>query len=168
MLDNSQNVLVTGGTFNHVEHRGMPAFLQLRSAIADGAMHDSGERFDPPKCYPGTREVILKQFLDWVIEHDRETFLRWLYDPVGAGKSAILQEIAEMCAKRKLLIASFFFARTASVRNDEKRLIAAIAYQLAQSIPDTLPLIEKAIERDPAVFSRSLDSQILPPTRPTL
>ncbi|KAJ3513477.1 hypothetical protein NLJ89_g2924 [Agrocybe chaxingu] len=162
MLDNSQNVLVTGGTLTHVEQRGTPGFTQLRAAIADGAMHDSGERFDPPKCYPGTRELILKQLLDWIIAHDPgEAFMHWVQGTAGGGKSAILQEIAEMCAKQKRLIASFFFSRTAALRNDEKRLIATIAYQLAQSIPATRPYIEKAIENDPAVLSKSLESQLL-------
>ncbi|CAA7270464.1 unnamed protein product [Cyclocybe aegerita] len=160
MLDNSQNVLVTGGTFTHVEHRGTPPFFQLHYAMADGAMHDSGERFDPPKCYPGTRELVLKQLLDWIIKHDRETFMHWVYGPVGAGKSAILQEIAEKCSKMRLLVASFFFSRTAALRNDEKRLAATIAYQLGQSIPEASPYIEKAIQHDPAVFSKSLPSQI--------
>ncbi|CAA7270434.1 unnamed protein product [Cyclocybe aegerita] len=139
MLDNSQNVLVTGGTFTHVEQHGMSGFVQLHAAIADGAMHDSGERFDPPKCYPGTREVVLKQLLDWVITHDGEAFMHRVQGTAGGGKSAILQEIAELCAKQKRLIASFFFSWTAVLRNNEKR----------------------AIENDPAVLTKSLDSQLL-------
>ncbi|KAJ3508208.1 hypothetical protein NLJ89_g5881 [Agrocybe chaxingu] len=162
MLDNSQNVLITGGRFTQVEQHGTPGFTQLRAAIADGAMHDSGERFDPPKCYPGTREVILKKLLDWIIAHvPGDAFIHWVQGTAGGGKSAILQEIAEMCAKQKRLIASFFFSRTATLRNNEKRLVATIAYQLAQSIPATRPYIEKAIENDPAILAKSLDSQLL-------
>ncbi|CAA7270467.1 unnamed protein product [Cyclocybe aegerita] len=135
------------------------AFDQFHAQIAEGAMHDSGERFDPPKCYPGTREVVLKQLLDWIIAHDRESFMHWLHGPAGAGKSAILQEIAERCAQMKLLIASFFFSRTAALRNNKKRLVATLAYQLAQSVPETRPYIEKAIGHDPAIFSKRLQSQ---------
>ncbi|CAA7269432.1 unnamed protein product [Cyclocybe aegerita] len=140
-------------------YRGSSAFDQFHAQIAEGAMHDSGERFDPPKCYPGTREVVLKQLLDWIIAHDRESFMHWLHGPAGAGKSAILQEIAERCAQMKLLIASFFFSRTAALRNNKKRLVATLAYQLAQSVPETRPYIEKAIGHDPAIFSKRLQSQ---------
>ncbi|KAJ3513479.1 hypothetical protein NLJ89_g2922 [Agrocybe chaxingu] len=125
--------------------RGTPAFLQLRAAIADGAMHNSGERFNPPKCYPGTRQLILKQLLDWILEHDREAFMRWLHGPAGAGKSAILQEIAEMCAEQYLLIASFFFSRTAALRNDEKRLAATIPTNSRNRYPKPDPTSKRQL-----------------------
>ncbi|KAF8805707.1 hypothetical protein BYT27DRAFT_7103972, partial [Phlegmacium glaucopus] len=78
----------------------------------------------------------------------------------GAGKSAIVQTIAEMCAKLGLLVASFFFSRLSQSRNNEKHLIASIAYQLAISIPATRTYVEAAVQSDPAVFDRSLDTQI--------
>ena len=179
MFNNSHNVVIGGGTFNLTQHRAsgkffleyelvrdfddiFVAFVQLRGTIADGAMHNSGERFDPPKCYPGTRVAILETLLNWIIANDRGDFMRWLFGSAGAGKSSILQKIAELCAEseRNLLIASFFFSRTAALRNDEKRLITTIAYQLALSIPETRPYIEAAIEHDPAFFSMSLQCQL--------
>ncbi|KAF8809802.1 hypothetical protein BYT27DRAFT_7023429, partial [Phlegmacium glaucopus] len=80
----------------------------------------------------------------------------------GAGKSAIVQTIAEMCAdpEFELLVASFFFSRSSQSRNNEKHLIASIAYQLALSIPATRTYIETAVQSDLAVFDRSLDTQI--------
>ncbi|KAF8803646.1 hypothetical protein BYT27DRAFT_7109348, partial [Phlegmacium glaucopus] len=78
----------------------------------------------------------------------------------GAGKSAIVQTIAEMCAKLGLLVASFFFSRSSQSRNNEKHLIASIAYQLTLSIPATRTYVEAAVQSDPAVFDRSLETQI--------
>ena len=135
MFNNSHNVAIGGGTFNLTQHRAsgksfldyelvrdsddiFVAFVQLRGTIADGAMHNSGERFDPPKCYPGTRVAILETLLHWIIANDRGDFMRWLFGSAGAGKSSILQKIAELCAEseRNLLIASFFFSRTAALQ----------------------------------------------------
>src|SRR5271155_4096336 len=65
-----------------------------------------------------------------------------------------------MCAKLSLLVASFFFSRASASRNNAKRLIASMAYQLALSIPMTQPYIECAVQTDPAIFGKSLDTQI--------
>jgi len=54
----------------------------------------------------------------------------------------------------------FFFSRTSSTRGSKDRLIATLAYQLALSIPDTRTHIEDAIERDPAIFNKSIRTQI--------
>ncbi|KAJ3515592.1 hypothetical protein NLJ89_g1660 [Agrocybe chaxingu] len=133
---------------------------KLHSRIAEGAMHNSGERFDPPRCYPGTREAILKRLFDWFLDNDRDGFMSWLFGPAGAGKSAVMQEIAERLYERGLLIASFFFSRTSALRNDEKCLVPTIAYQLAIAIPSTRPYIEQAIESNLAVLSSSLENQL--------
>ena len=92
-----------------------------------------------------------------VIEESED--ILWLYGSAGAGKSAIGQTIAEKCAKLNLLIASFFFSRS-SHSNNEKRLIASIAYQLSIFIPTTRSYIESAVQIDPAIFHRSLNTQI--------
>ncbi|KAF8809782.1 hypothetical protein BYT27DRAFT_6516972 [Phlegmacium glaucopus] len=98
--------------------------------------------------------------MKWIQIIEESEDVLWLYGPAGAGKSAIVQTIAEMCAKLGLLIASFFFARLSQSRNNEKHLIASIVYQLTISIPATRTYIETAVQSDPAVFHRSLDTQI--------
>ncbi|KAJ3513482.1 hypothetical protein NLJ89_g2927 [Agrocybe chaxingu] len=159
MFSSSKNILITGGTFSHVEHKSQSALEKLQGMIASGAMHNSGERFDPPKCYPGTRVAVINELLGW-ITNNRDTFMHWLYGPAGAGKSAIMQEIAELCFGRRILLASFFFSRTALLRNDEKRLVSTIAYQLVQALPQTRPFIEEVVENDPALFSKDIQTQL--------
>jgi uridine kinase len=128
---------------------------------APGAFHNSGERFDPPKCHPDTRTHILTKIMDWVVrEMGWEGFIKWLYGPAGAGKSAIAQSIAERCHARHLLLASFFFSRTDPKRNNEKCLIASIAYQMALNAPVTRRAIEAAVNKDPAIFQRSIEEQL--------
>ncbi|KAF8159159.1 hypothetical protein B0H34DRAFT_796458 [Crassisporium funariophilum] len=153
----SGSVFVGGGTLTQTNHyHGHRGSALLRGAIAEGAFHDSRERFDPPKCHPGTREAVLKTIMAWITDEQQEAFILWLFGPAGAGKSAVAQTIAEMCQEAGLLLASFFFSRTIPTRNNDKRLIATIAYQIALAIPTTRPLIEAAIERDPVILSRSL------------
>jgi len=83
----------------------------------------------------------------------------WLHGPAGSGKSAIQRTIAQLLHERGLLLASFFFFRTAAGRNTANNFIATIAYQVALVIPATRPHIEQAITRNPLIFSLSLWDQ---------
>ena len=136
---------------------------KLAEVMAPGAVHNSAERYDPPKCHPNTREAVIKKIMDWVQglgELERRCYFMWLYGPAGAGKSAIAQTIAEICHELKLLAASFFFSRTAAGRNDHSHLIATLTYQLCVSIPEIRTCVEDALELDPNVFSLSLENQV--------
>ncbi|KAF9472352.1 hypothetical protein BDN70DRAFT_971235, partial [Pholiota conissans] len=127
-----------------------------------GAMHDSSTRFDPPKCHPNTRVAVLEYIMGWIFgRNDPEAYwILWLYGPAGAGKSAILQTIAEICANRKSILASFFFGRSDPTRNTFKPLIPTIACQIAVAIPEIRPLVELVIERDPIIFDKSIATQL--------
>ncbi|KIM45366.1 hypothetical protein M413DRAFT_338704 [Hebeloma cylindrosporum] len=71
MFSNCSNVLITGGVFTHVEQHGvkLTGLDLLHKEVAAGALHNSGERFDPPKCHPNTRVVVLAKILDWVLNN---------------------------------------------------------------------------------------------------
>jgi hypothetical protein len=84
----------------------------------------------------------------------------WLFGPARAGKSAIAKKIAENATEKGLLIATFFFSRTSPTRSSEDYLVATLAYQLALSIPNARAQIEGAIEQDPAMFMKNIQTQI--------
>ncbi|KAF9485080.1 hypothetical protein BDN70DRAFT_917250 [Pholiota conissans] len=171
-FQNAQSPTINGGIFAAVqgnayfngsptpslsERRGMKLLLEN---IASGAFHDAAERGDPPKCHPDTRKAIIAQILDWIATTNQYYYtLLWLNGPAGAGKSAIMQTLAELCALRELLIGSFFFARSAPERNNATRFVATMAYQLALAIPSVQELIVDAVEADPTVFTRNLQTQ---------
>ena len=181
MFSHSRNFIITGGVYN--SHGAKPSGKSLLrttdhqivtidhvyagidlllEASAPGAFHNSGERFDPPKCHPRTRIHILTKIMNWIVgEVEWDELVMWLYGPAGAGKSAIAQTIAEQChaSSSRLLLASFFFSRTDPKRNNEKSLIASIAYQIALNVPEARSAIEAAVDRDPAIFHRSLEAQ---------
>lgn len=84
----------------------------------------------------------------------------WLNGPAGAGKSAIAQTIAEICGENGELAASFFFSRTTPGRNTDKHLFATIAFQLALSIPDIKEAVNLAVQENPSILDRSLETQM--------
>ncbi|KDR67307.1 hypothetical protein GALMADRAFT_25677, partial [Galerina marginata CBS 339.88] len=130
------------------------------AAASPGAFHNSGERFDPPKCYPNTRVAVLAKVMDWIVgTFGWDEYIMWLYGPAGAGKSAIAQTIAEMCHENHSLLASFFFSRSDPKRNSVKPLAASLAYQVAVNLPQARSLIEGVVANDPAIFQRSFRAQ---------
>ena len=101
--------------------------------------------------------------MDWILGldvDDQNAVILWLYGPAGAGKSAIAHDIARRCDLEMLLLASFFFSRSDPTRSNAKSLIATIAYQIAINIPGTRGSIVATIERDPLIFTRSLEAQV--------
>jgi len=101
--------------------------------------------------------------MNWILglgEDDQHAVILWFYGPAGAGKSAIAHNIAERCDLEGLLLASFFFSRSDSRRNNSKSLFTTIAYQIAINIPGTREKIVAAIERDPLILTRSLEAQV--------
>lgn len=134
-------------------------FETLHRHIASGALHDSGERFNPPRCHPETRGALLSEIMEWITNTNREKLIMWLYGSVGLGKSALAQSVAEQCQDLGLLAATFFFARLSSERCHEKRLSPTIAYQLAISVPETRSYIEHVVHNDPSIFGRAFQTQ---------
>jgi hypothetical protein len=131
----------------------------LEKHVVPGAFHNSAERYDPPKCHPHTREAVLRRIMLWVDDPANEAQIMWMFGPAGAGKSAIAQSIAEMCFQQGKLAASFFFSRTASGRNNETQFISTLVYQLVLAIPEIQDAVNKALQADRLILSRSLDVQ---------
>ncbi|KDR72172.1 hypothetical protein GALMADRAFT_253009 [Galerina marginata CBS 339.88] len=157
MFKNSRNFSIHGGNFAVFTGKDI-----WDNHIAPGAFHNSRERleYDPPKCHPKTRVAVIQAIIDWIEDGQRTTFIKWLNGAAGVGKSAIAQEIAELCHKSGRLAASFFWSRSAAGRNDEERLIASLAYQLLTVIPQLRGPVEAVVGLDPYIFTRSLQTQM--------
>ena len=135
----------------------------LLENIAERAFHDANNTgFDLPKCYPGTREAIQKDLSKWVRDVERKHPIYWLYAPAGSGKTAVAKTLADsfssLATPLSGLLASFFFRR--SHENNEKKIIATIAYQIKTNLPKTSPFIIGAIKADPAIFKKDLQVQL--------
>ncbi|KAF9484934.1 hypothetical protein BDN70DRAFT_27139 [Pholiota conissans] len=157
------NVNVSGGHFVTAKsvyyQTPAPPLETLYKHCAPGALLDSAERFDPPKCDENTRVAIIKTIMDWITGGGDSSSILWLHGPAGAGKSALAQTIAELCKEQDLLAAVFFFARNSPDRANGRLLIATLVHQLTSTFPRTRSYIQKSIHRDESVFDRNISSQ---------
>ncbi|TFK25916.1 hypothetical protein FA15DRAFT_326204 [Coprinopsis marcescibilis] len=155
MVDNSYNI--------HTTNNGNYGLQLLRTNMASSALHNSRERFDPPKCDEDTRVGLLDEVSDWVKNRNADapnTYILAMTGPAGSGKSALMQTLTERSAAVGILLASFFFSATDSRRNNKERFVATIAYQIAQSITAAREPITRAVELDPSIFDRTMETQI--------
>ena len=86
----------------------------LQLGVSLEAIHDSAERYPPANCHPDTCKAVRQIILDWIGSESGAASFFWLYGPAGAGKTAILQAIAEFLCRspsgsRRNFRGSFFF-----------------------------------------------------------
>jgi hypothetical protein len=101
--------------------------------------------------------------LDWIHDESSATFF-WLYGPAGAGKTAILQAIAEfLCSTSgsdQNFGGSFFFSRGKKGRDQGHFLFSTVAYQLALKVPGLRQHVNRIMESDPTLHTKSMDIQL--------
>ncbi|KAF8171695.1 hypothetical protein BJ912DRAFT_1148436 [Pholiota molesta] len=156
------NVMNEFHTHNHTASERIRRFKLLQKHVATSAFHNSAQRVDPPRCHPDTRVAIQNQIYDWILMDllIRQVWIMWMHGAAGAGKSAIMQSIAELCEKAQIPLASFFFFRTDPTRNSTASFIATLVYQLIQLLPQVQDEIFGIIENNPLIFAQSLKSQV--------
>ncbi|KZP09393.1 hypothetical protein FIBSPDRAFT_964009 [Athelia psychrophila] len=124
--------------------------------VPDAGYEGSGSRFG---CLEGTREAVIGEIFNWK-DDIAASPIRLLSGPAGFGKSAIAQTVAESWAGDGTLIASFFFLRGAGGRSQFAHFITTISFQITVSIPETKPMIEKALRDDPTIPHQSITKQL--------
>ena len=107
------------------------------------------------------RQIIL----DWIhtSESSASSFF-WLYGSAGAGKTAILQAIAEFLSSPPESYdnfgGSFFFSRGKKGHDEGHYLFSTIAYQLALKVPGLRQHVNNIVELDPTLHTKSIDVQL--------
>ena len=136
----------------------------MKLGVSLGAIHDSAERSPPPNCHPNTRKAVRKIILHWIRSKSSASFFFWLYGPAGAGKTAILQAIAELLCRpsesSQNFGGSFFFSRGKTGRDQGHFLFSTIAYQLAIKVPGLRQHVNRIMESDPSLHTKSMDVQL--------
>jgi len=107
------------------------------------------------RCDPGTRLEVIAQIKQWLNGFDKRASICWLSGPAGYGKSAVAQTIAERYAAKGRLLGCFFFLRGAGERSHISHLIPSLAHQISLSVPAVKPLLEKALQDEPAILGPS-------------
>ena len=102
--------------------------------------------------------------MDWIHSESSPSSFFWLYGPAGAGKTAILQAIAEfLCSASgsgQNFGGSFFFSRGKKGRDQGHFLFSTIAYQLALKVPGLRQHVNRIMESDPTLHTKSMDVQL--------
>ncbi|KAJ3500290.1 hypothetical protein NMY22_g19305 [Coprinellus aureogranulatus] len=171
-FQNAQKVVFQGTLINaagsYVQGGRTTDPLQLLlNNITIGAMHNSEERSDAPRCHPDTRIAVQEEIVGWITDGDKDDCYKkvlWMTGPAGTGKTAIAGSVAELCKEKGLLAATFFFSSFSGSadRRSKRRLIATIAYQLLQcdALDEVGRRILTAIDRNPAIFGMRLKDQV--------
>ncbi|RXW11631.1 hypothetical protein EST38_g14223, partial [Candolleomyces aberdarensis] len=134
----------------------------LASRIAAGALHDSDERCDAPKCHPETRVAVQGEIYSWIVHGDPDprqkmVKIKWVTGPAGTGKTAIMGSVADTCKQDGVLAVTFFFSASASPdRRRKSAFIPTLAYQLAEYLPALKNLVAQAIRDKPLLFKKNL------------
>ncbi|KAF6765848.1 hypothetical protein DFP72DRAFT_1162575 [Ephemerocybe angulata] len=152
------------------EESYLAALAFLSKHMAAGAIHDSKERCDAPKCMPETRVAVQDEILGWITDGHKDTEpsrILWVTGPAGTGKTAILGTIAERCKAKGMLGATFFFSSFSGslARRSKTHLVSTLAYQLLQhaGLPQVGQFhtrMSQAIRRDPAILQKRLQTQL--------
>lgn len=135
----------------------------LQDYVISAAFHDAPTcaRYDPPKCFPRTREAVQNVIMNWVGDSNNPALFLWLHGPAGSGKSSIAHTIAKICEEGDFLGGTFFFSgQAAGLEDGRANIVATIAYQLAQHIHSLDEFVRQAIRDDPLIFTKSLDVQL--------
>ncbi|KAJ2924141.1 hypothetical protein H1R20_g12950, partial [Candolleomyces eurysporus] len=132
----------------------------LQKHTAPNALHNSRARYDAPKCDEDTRIEVVSELMGWIKDCGHPQHLLCMTGAAGSGKSALQQSVAECCAKDNILGAAYFISAADPSRNTASTVVPTIAYQLGLNHPTLQRLIAAAVEHDPLIFSRSLETQM--------
>ncbi|KAF5324315.1 hypothetical protein D9619_011296 [Psilocybe cf. subviscida] len=133
----------------------------LYRRVAPNAILNAGGRADEVRCYPGTRKEVISRIERWRDEQDSLVApIFWLSGPAGAGKTAIVQTVAESCNTQGVPQANFFFFRADGSRNTASALVATLLHQVLQLYPSVRENVATILDDNPLIFDTVLAVQL--------
>ena len=114
---------------------------------------------DEVECLQGTRTELLQEIMEWALSPSSKSIF-WLNGMAGTGKSTISRTVARSLSDTNHLGASFFFKRGEGDRGNAKKIFPTLARQITLWNPELRPCVQKAIDDDPDITSKSLREQL--------
>ncbi|KAJ7167854.1 hypothetical protein C8R46DRAFT_257871 [Mycena filopes] len=142
----------------HTQHGDAGMQILLRFVALEG-LHNSADSVQQPRCHPETRVNMLDTIYTWMIGEGSAEPTGWLYGPAGAGKSAVMQSLAQRLQEAGRLGGAFFFKRGHPTCGNAKELFTTLAYQLAENDDRLRPVISQTVERSSTVVARDMQTQ---------
>lgn len=125
---------------------------------ARGAAFDSHADENEPRCHSDTRTDILQDIAQWAEAPDGKC-IYWLYGAAGTGKSTVSRTVAHNFETQGRLSASFFFKRGEGDRSNASMFFSTIAAQLAIKLPGMVSPIASALEAEPGITEKAMETQ---------
>lgn len=128
---------------------------------AEGADYRSAQGAKKSKCFPGTREAVLREIKIWMKDTDKSSQrIYWLDGIAGIGKSTIAISVAIEAVLERLVCASFFCSRGTADLTDPRLLMPTLAHQLARINPAYCYALAKALDGEVDVGLWGAEDQV--------
>ncbi|KAJ3561418.1 hypothetical protein NP233_g10207 [Leucocoprinus birnbaumii] len=145
---------------NEVPLNTGPGLKTLFENSMPDAFHDSLARYPPPKCHLGTREEYIKEITNWALgQSERKEPVLWMQGPFGIGKTAVAQSSAEALKLLDKLLATLFFSRSHEDRDDPRRVIPSLVYQITTHCEQFANIIDERLRKDQSLTTKMLSTQ---------
>ncbi|KAH8179221.1 NACHT domain-containing protein [Sarocladium implicatum] len=145
-LELSREQLNVGSAILATSQETNQLLRQLDLPTIPEAWHESHEFATRDQCWPGTRQRIVDEIINWT-EGGSEKPVLWLNGPMGTGKSTVALTVTEELRRRRHLLASFFFFRRGgNERNMILRLLPTLAWQVALISPQFKEALHQSLE----------------------
>ncbi|QKX60488.1 uncharacterized protein TRUGW13939_07633 [Talaromyces rugulosus] len=131
--------------------------LEKLKAVIEAEFDSFSDR-NEAQCLPGTRTELLQQIMKWARSSSLKGIF-WLKGMAGTGKSTISRTVARSLKDTNHLGASFFFKRGEGERGNASRFFPTLTRQLMLQISGLRSGVQKALNHDPDIVSKSLREQ---------
>ncbi|KAL0953759.1 hypothetical protein HGRIS_004948 [Hohenbuehelia grisea] len=125
---------------------------------ANGVQYNSYKREFSDPCCKDTRVAVRHDIETWIFD-PASPAVYWLSGMAGTGKSTIAQTIAQLCADKGCLAASFFFSRDQSEHHTAERFFPTLAHQISTFDKRMIPPLCNILKSEGGVVDSSLQAQ---------